>query len=184
MSERGVTVARLQRGGDERFQTLRRELGVSSFGINLIALAPGERGRIHSHERQEEVYLVLEGELTLLVEGEPTVLGPDDAVRVAPGLRRQLVNAAPKRLVLLALGAAGEHAGRDGAAWSAWDEPGPGRPPQEVPLPETSRPRERRGNLLLPPSNLSELPAFGLIGGVRVNGGAPGNDAYRRCVVG
>ncbi len=136
MSEPGVSVAVLERGGGERFQTLRRQLGVSSFGINMIVLAPGERGRIHSHERQEEVYLVLEGELTLLVEAEPTVLGPDSAVRVAPGLRRQIANAGPERLVLLALGGAGEHVGRDGSAWSDWDEPGPGRPPQEVPLPE------------------------------------------------
>jgi mannose-6-phosphate isomerase-like protein (cupin superfamily) len=136
VSEPGVSVAALERGGGERFQTLRRQLGVTSFGINLIVLAPGERGRIHSHERQEEVYVVLEGELTLLVEAEPTVLRPDSAVRVAPGLRRQIVNAGPERLVLLALGGAGEHIGRDGAAWSGWDEPGPGRPPQEVPLPE------------------------------------------------
>ena len=131
-----MNVARLDRSGGARFQTLRRELGVSSFGINLIVLAPGERGRIHSHERQEEVYLVLEGELTLLVEREPTVLGPDSAVRVAPGLRRQLQNAGPEKLVLLALGGSGEHVGRDGSAWVEWDEPGPGRPPQEVPLPE------------------------------------------------
>ncbi len=136
MSEGDVTVARLDRSGGERFQTLRRELGVSSFGINLIVLAPGERGRIHSHERQEEVYLVLAGELTLSVEREATVLGADSAVRVAPGLRRQIANAGAEPLVLLALGAAGEHAGRDGAAWSDWDEPGPGRPPQEVALPE------------------------------------------------
>jgi len=109
---------------------------VSSFGINLLVLAPGERGRIHSHEHQEEVYVVLEGELTLLVEGEPTLLAADTAARVGPGVRRQLVNAGPARLVLLALGGAGEHVGRDAAAWSDWDEAGPGRPPQEVPLPE------------------------------------------------
>lgn len=136
MSNGDVTVARLDRSGGERFQTLRRELGVSSFGINLISLAPGERGRIHSHERQEEVYVVLEGELTLFVEREATVLGADGAVRVPPGVRRQIANAGAEPLVLLALGGAGEHAGRDGAAWSDWDEPGPGRSPQEVPLPE------------------------------------------------
>ena len=135
VSEPDVSFATLRRTGGERFQTLRRELEVSSFGINLIVLEPRERGRIHSHERQEEVYLVLEGELTLLLEGEPTLLGPDRIVRVGPGVRRQLVNAGPQRLVLLALGGSGEHAGRDGSAWSDWDEPGPGRPPQEVPLP-------------------------------------------------
>jgi uncharacterized cupin superfamily protein len=136
VTEPGVAFASLDRSSGERFQTLRRELGVSSFGINLIVLAPGERGRIHSHERQEEVYLVLDGELTLLLDREPTLLGPDGAARVGPGLRRQLVNAGAERLVLLALGGSGEHAGRDGAAWSDWDEAGPGRPPQDVPLPE------------------------------------------------
>jgi mannose-6-phosphate isomerase-like protein (cupin superfamily) len=132
----GVAFAVLDRVTGERFQTLRRELGVTSFGINLLVLGPGERGRIHSHERQEEVYIVLDGELTLLVEREPTVLGPDRLARVAPGVRRQLVNGGSSPLVLLALGGAGEHVGRDGSAWSDWDEPGPGRPPQEVPLPD------------------------------------------------
>jgi uncharacterized cupin superfamily protein len=140
VTESVVGFATLDRAGGERFQTLRRELGVTSFGINLIVLAPGERGRIHSHERQEEVYLVLDGELTLLVEREPSVLGRDRLARVAPGVRRQLVNAGTQPLVLLALGSAGEHVGRDGSAWIGWDEPGPGRPPQEVPLPENLPP--------------------------------------------
>jgi len=38
--------------------------------MNLIVLQPGQRGRIHAHDTQEEVYLVLEGVLTLLIEGE------------------------------------------------------------------------------------------------------------------
>ena len=135
MSQRGVSRARLDRDGGERFQTLRRELGVSSFGINALVLAPGQRGRIHAHDRQEEVYLVLEGELTLLLEGEPIVLGADELARVEAGVRRQLVNAGTGRLVLLALGGTGEHAGRDGGAWTDWSEAGPGRPPKEIPLP-------------------------------------------------
>ena len=136
MTEPDITIASLQRSAGERFQALRRELGVSSFGMNLIVLQSRERGRIHAHENQEEVYLVLEGELTLLVEGSEHKLGPDEAVRVGPAERRQLVNAGDERLVLLALGGAGEHAGRDGLAWESWDQGGPGRPPQEVPLPQ------------------------------------------------
>jgi len=130
-----VAFASLQREGGERFQTLRRELGVSSFGINLIVLQPGERGRIHSHGRQEEVYLVLDGALTLVLEDGEHVLGGDHLARVGPGVRRQLVNAGDEPLVLLALGGAGEHVGRDGHAWASWEEGGEGRPPQEVPLP-------------------------------------------------
>lgn len=136
MSDPDVTVTTLNRDPAERFQTLRRELGVTSFGMNLIVLAPRQRGRIHAHERQEEVYLVLDGELTLVVEGEERVLGRDAIIRVGPAVRRQLVNAGSGPVVLLALGGHGEHEGRDGRAFSAWDEPGPGRPPQEVPLPE------------------------------------------------
>jgi hypothetical protein len=37
---------------------------------------------------------------------------------------------------VLALGGSGEHVGRDGLAWESWDDDGPARPPQEVPLPE------------------------------------------------
>jgi len=42
---------------EDRFRRLRRDLGVSSFGINLLVFEPGQRSRIHRHERQEEVYL-------------------------------------------------------------------------------------------------------------------------------
>jgi uncharacterized cupin superfamily protein len=118
------------------FQLLRRELGVTSFGINLITLAPKQRLRVHRHERQEEVYLVLEGELTLIVEGAEHVLGVGDLARVAPSARRQLTNPGSERVVLLALGAYGEHEGRDGRAWTSWDEGGEGRSPQEVPMPD------------------------------------------------
>ena len=138
MAEPGpdIAFAVIARDGDERFQTLRRELGVSSFGINLIVLEPLQRGRIHAHEHQEEVYLVLEDQLTLLVEGDAHVLEPDRLVRVGPSMRRQLVNAGQQRLVLLALGGSGEHVGRDGLAWTSWEDEGPGRPPQDIELPD------------------------------------------------
>ena len=136
MSDPDFTIVALDRDISERFGALRRELGVSAFGLNLIALQAGERGRIHAHEHQEEVFLVLEGELTLLVDAVEHVLVTDQLARIAPAVRRQLVNAGPNRLVLLAIGGSGEHIGRDGRAWSSWEESGPGKPPQEIPLPE------------------------------------------------
>jgi len=136
MPEPDLAVAAIDRDGTDRFQSLRREIGLAAFGMNVIRLAPRQRGRIHSHREQEEVYVVLEGELTLVVEGEERVLRADDVARVGPGVRRQLVNAGASRLVLLALGGAGEHVGRDGEAWEDWSDTGPGRPPQETALPE------------------------------------------------
>ncbi len=80
----GVSRTRLDLDSQEMFVPLRRQLGVTAFGLNQIVLAPGQRGRIHRHEHQEEVYLVLEGELSLIIEGEETALGQGELVRVAP----------------------------------------------------------------------------------------------------
>jgi mannose-6-phosphate isomerase-like protein (cupin superfamily) len=127
--------AKLDRGATDRFVRLRDALGVTSFGINEMLLQPGQRGRIHRHLRQEEVYLVLQGTLTLVVEREERAFGVDELVRVAPHARRQLVNRGSETLVMLALGGDGEHVGRDGEAFASWDER-EGRPPQDVPLPD------------------------------------------------
>jgi uncharacterized cupin superfamily protein len=134
--ESGTAFTALDLEPGDRFQRLRNDLGVESFGLNLLRLEPGERGRIHRHEHQEEVYLVLEGTLTLLLEGTEQEVPTGGLARVAPDIRRQLLNRGPERLRIIALGGANPHEGRDGRAYTAWDEEGDGRPPQEVPLPE------------------------------------------------
>jgi uncharacterized cupin superfamily protein len=132
--ETGISVTRLDHDSPERFVPLRRALGVTSLGMNQIVLRPGERGRIHAHEHQEEVFLVLKGTLTLELEGEERDLGVDDLVRVAPEVKRRILNRGPGVCSLLALGGAGVHEGRDGLAYADWDDAEP-RPPQEIPLP-------------------------------------------------
>ena len=133
--EEGTSRASLDAGAGERFVPLRRQLGVTSFGFNQLILAPGQRGRIHRHAEQEEVYIVLEGRLSLLVEGEEETLEVGEVIRVAPEVRRQVVNRGPQPLRMIALGGSGEHAGRDGEAFTDWDQT-EGAPPQEVPLPD------------------------------------------------
>jgi mannose-6-phosphate isomerase-like protein (cupin superfamily) len=140
MSEE-IARARLEPDSGERFTSLRRALELTSFGFNQIVLAPGQRGRIHRHVRQEEVYVVMEGTLTLVVEREAIELVPGELVKVVPRARRQLVNRGPGRLVLLALGAAGEHEGRDGEAFASWEDEHGGAP-QEIPLPADLEPGE------------------------------------------
>ena len=132
--ETGVSYSKLDPDTDERFLSLRRELGITTFGINQILLRPGQRGRIHRHFHQEEVYLVLSGTLTLGVDGEERELTQGEIVRVAPEVRRQLVNRSDEDCLLLALGGAVEHVGRDGEAYESWDAE-TGAPPQQVPLP-------------------------------------------------
>lgn len=141
--ETGISVTRLDHDTPERFVALRRALGVTGLGLNQIVLRPGERGRIHRHEAQEEVYIVLRGTLTLEVEGESRDLGPDEVVRVGPEVRRRLVNLGPGVLSMIALGGTGPHAGRDGVAYESWDD-AEGRAPQDVPLPDDLPASERR----------------------------------------
>lgn len=133
--EGGTSRARLDPDSAERFVGLRKQLGVSSFGLNQMILQPGQRGRIHRHGHQEEVYLVLEGELTVAIEGEEKTLVEGELIRIAPEVRRQLLNGSGARTVFVAIGGAGEHLGRDGEAFSDWNQE-QGAPPQEVPLPE------------------------------------------------
>jgi|SRR5882724_90736 len=141
--EKGVSYAKIDTGGTDRFFSIREKLGITSFGMNLILLQPGNRGRIHKHAKQEEVYVVLEGTLSLGVEGIERDLVPGEIARVAPEVRRQLVNRGPGRVAILALGGAGEHVGRDATAYVSW-EAKEGAAPQETPLPGDLPPGERR----------------------------------------
>jgi mannose-6-phosphate isomerase-like protein (cupin superfamily) len=131
----GVTRARIDFANDERFQLLRRELGASSFGLNVLTLQPRQQGRIHRHRDQEEVYIVLRGELTLGFDGEEVRVAEGEVVRVAPAVRRRVMNRGDVPVVVLAIGGTGEHSGRDGEAFTAWDDDDP-KTPQEVPLPD------------------------------------------------
>ena len=133
--EKGTSRTRLDPDGEERFVSLRRALRVTSFGMNQLVLEPRQRGRIHRHAHQEEVYLVLDGTLTLVVEGEEQAVERGELVRVAPEVRRQLVNRGPERVVMVALGGDGEHVGRDGEALTDWSDT-QGATPQEIPLPD------------------------------------------------
>ncbi len=121
----------------ERFVPLRERLGVRGFGINQLTLQPGQRMRIHRHAGQEEVYVVIEGRLTVFVDGgQAHTIAAGELMRIAPETRRQLANTYRERVTLVALGSASErHESRDAEAFNAWEE-ATGGPPREVPLPE------------------------------------------------
>jgi mannose-6-phosphate isomerase-like protein (cupin superfamily) len=146
MTDTGFTRIALDLGSDDRLVSLRRPLEASGFGLNLLLLLPGQRGRVHDHRRQEEVFLVWEGTLTLIIDGEPHDLARGELARIGPGVRRQLVNRGPGRLAIVAMGGTpGAHEGRDGVAWTSWDDAtAAGLPPQEVPLPDDLPEAERR----------------------------------------
>lgn len=145
MTDSGFTRTALDLASADRLVPLRRPLEASGFGLNLLLLDPGQRGRIHDHTRQEEVFLVWEGVLTLIVEGEQHDLARGELARVGPGVRRQLVNRGPERLAIIAMGGTpGTHEGRDGVVWASWEEAEPAGAPQDIPLPDDLPQSERR----------------------------------------
>ena len=90
------------RGG---FKRARAELGVEAFGMQVIDLPPNfDRFPEHDHAEsgQEEVYLLLSGDATLIVDGEEVPLDRGTLVRVGPAARRSFVSGerAPRILAL------------------------------------------------------------------------------------
>ena len=71
-------------------------MGSQQLGLNLRILEPGQAhvppgmdpSTGHSHTGIEEIYLVVEGEVTFKIGDERHVLGPRDAVRIAPEVER------------------------------------------------------------------------------------------------
>lgn len=84
----------------------RRQLGLTGVALGLINLPPGEGYTFtHTHREQEEVYIVLEGQGTMLVGEGFEPLGPGDIVRVDPATRRALHNDGETPLRLICAGA-------------------------------------------------------------------------------
>ncbi len=90
------------------FVKVRAELGVSSFGMQVIRMPPGAGEQYpehdHAEDGQEEVYTALSGSGWIDIEGERVELGPGDFVRIAAGTKRK-VHAGDQGLEMLVVGA-------------------------------------------------------------------------------
>jgi uncharacterized cupin superfamily protein len=98
------------------FRKVRRELGVTAFGVNAVVLPPGHAAPRHRHERQEELYLVLQGTIEIeFGDGERVLLAPGGLARVSPDTARRLRNVSDsEEATFFAVGGADGYVGRDG----------------------------------------------------------------------
>jgi uncharacterized cupin superfamily protein len=99
----GFTIRRrdeLERTG--KWLLARRSLGLRAFGMNLVELEPGES--IPEHDEtdrdQEEVFLVLEGTATIVIDGEEHEAPAGTLVRLDPEPQRTAVNRSDARTTL------------------------------------------------------------------------------------
>jgi uncharacterized cupin superfamily protein len=78
--------------GDWRL--VRRTLGVQSFGVNVVEIAPGTQIPEHDElERdQEELFLALEGNPTLVIDGADHPLPTGTFARIDPEHKRTVRN--------------------------------------------------------------------------------------------
>jgi quercetin dioxygenase-like cupin family protein len=90
-----------------RWSLARRSLGLKSFGMNLVEIAPGDRIPEHDEtERdQEEVFVVLAGEATIVVDGQEHPAPAGTFARVGPEPSRSVVNAGNGPVTLLIVSA-------------------------------------------------------------------------------
>jgi uncharacterized cupin superfamily protein len=87
-------------GSPSPFLGYGRPLGAEQLGLNVRVLAPHtahvppneDPSWGHSHTRIEEIYFVLDGEVSLKVDDEVLTLGSRDAVRLAPETPRAMRN--------------------------------------------------------------------------------------------
>ncbi len=104
------------------FRKVRRELGITAFGVNAMVLPPQTGWFEHFHDRQDELYFVHRGTAGFEVEGERFELGPGGVVHVESISPRRVWNAGAENLVLLVVGGTGGYVGRDGHMVDPEDE--------------------------------------------------------------
>jgi quercetin dioxygenase-like cupin family protein len=103
-------------GDGPGFRKVRKELGVTAFGVNAVVMPPGYTSGRHLHERQEELYFVHRGEVEFTFgDGDKQVLGAGGFARVDPATVRSVRNTSQsEEAVYVCVGGAGGYVGRDG----------------------------------------------------------------------
>ena len=102
-------------GDSYGFRKIRRALGVTAFGANVIVYPPGYEGFHHYHDTQDELYFVHAGSARFEVDGEERILSPGGLCHVESTTPRKVSNAnETEDLVLLVVGGKDGYVARDG----------------------------------------------------------------------
>ena len=97
------------------FRKVRRELGVTAFGVNAIVLPKGWETGGHYHDEQEELYFVHRGEIEMTFgDGDAHRLGAGGLARVDPKTVRSVKNVGDEDAVYVVVGGKDGYVGRDG----------------------------------------------------------------------
>jgi len=96
----------MEGSGEATWKLARKALGTSAFGFNLVEIAPG--GEIPEHDEaqsgQVELYIVLEGEATMRLEGEDHPAPAGTFVSLEPEAKRTSLNRSDAPVTALLIG--------------------------------------------------------------------------------
>jgi mannose-6-phosphate isomerase-like protein (cupin superfamily) len=110
---------------DGRWQPLNATLEIRNFGINAVALDPGDDADIDHDERDsghQEVYVVVSGRAAFRLGDEQVEAGPGDVVAVPDPAERRDYRALEPGTRIVCIGA-GPSPDDDYGAWIARAEP-------------------------------------------------------------
>ena len=136
----GYAVSSLEDMGDGYgFRKIRRELGVTAFGINALVLPPGYTTGVHYHEGQEETYFVHRGQVEFRFgDGTTHVVQAGGVARVSPQTHRGMRNVGQDDAIVVVAGGKDGYVGRDGRP--VGDDAPAGGPPGAGPADQATGP--------------------------------------------
>jgi uncharacterized cupin superfamily protein len=109
----------MEGSGGSTWRLARKALGETAFGFNLVEIAPG--GQIPEHDEagsaQHELYLILEGEAVLRIDGEEHAAPAGTFASIEPAVPRTILNrsGAPVTALLIGVDPAG---GYESPVWA------------------------------------------------------------------
>ena len=97
---------RMEGSGECTWLLARKALGTGAFGYNLVEIAPG--GQIPEHDEsgsgQVELYLILEGEATMRLDGEDHPAPAGTFASIEPAAERTILNRSGATVVAMLIG--------------------------------------------------------------------------------
>lgn len=85
---------------------LSRPLGCKGVGFSFVRYKPGQGATyVHRHKVQEEVFLTVQGNGTIILDGKRIAMPEGTIVRVGPTVYRAIGNDSNKDVVYMILGA-------------------------------------------------------------------------------
>jgi quercetin dioxygenase-like cupin family protein len=92
--------------GGATWRLARKTLGAESFGFNVVDIAAGGQIPAHDHsgDDQEEVFIILDGQGTIVTDGEEHEAPAGTYCRFAPAVNRTILNKSDTSVRALLIG--------------------------------------------------------------------------------